>query len=220
VRPTSVMGATKQLAEQVVRLAAIRENKHFVAVRFGNVLGSRGSVIPTFLKQMERGGPVTVTHPEMRRFFMTIPEAVQLVLQTGALGSAGELFVLDMGEAVKISDLARDLIRLSGFTEGVDMKIQYTGMRPGEKLYEELFFGDEDVRPTDHPKVLRVLAEDPALEMDSKIDDLVRMVNIEGADAKGLRAAINALVPDALFGQAAEMTGSGAGWTGLDFVDT
>jgi FlaA1/EpsC-like NDP-sugar epimerase len=204
------MGATKQIAESVVRLTAIRENKHYVAVRFGNVLGSRGSVIPTFLEQMKRGGPVTVTHPEMRRFFMTIPEAVQLVLQAGALGSAGELFVLDMGEAVKIADLARDLIRLSGFTEGVDMELQFTGMRPGEKLYEELFFGDEDVRPTDHPKVMRVLAEAPAETMDGRIDDLLRMVQIDGTDERRLRQAINDLVPDALFGQAAEMTGQGA----------
>jgi FlaA1/EpsC-like NDP-sugar epimerase len=210
VRPTSIMGATKQIAESVVRLTAIRENKHYVAVRFGNVLGSRGSVIPTFLEQMKRGGPVTVTHPEMRRFFMTIPEAVQLVLQAGALGSAGELFVLDMGEAVKIADLARDLIRLSGFTEGVDMELQFTGMRPGEKLYEELFFGDEDVRPTDHPKVMRVLAEAPAETMDGRIDDLLRMVQIDGTDERRLRQAINDLVPDALFGQAAEMTGQGA----------
>jgi FlaA1/EpsC-like NDP-sugar epimerase len=211
VRPTSIMGATKQLAEQVVRLAAVRENKHYVAVRFGNVLGSRGSVIPTFLQQLQQGGPVTVTHPDMRRFFMTIPEAVQLVLQAGVLGSAGDVFVLDMGEAVKINDLARDLIRLSGFTEGVDMKIQYTGMRPGEKLYEELFFGTEDVRPTDHPKVLRVLAAAPSQDMATKIDELVRLVLIEGADARSLRAAINALVPDALFGKAAETTGLGAG---------
>ena len=139
-------------------------------MRFGNVLGSRGSVIPTFLKQIQAGGPVTVTHPEMRRYFMTIPEAVQLVLQAGALGTGGELFVLDMGEPIKISDLARDIIRLSGLEEGVDISIEYTGVRPGEKLYEEVLFGGEDIRPTNHPKVLRAMGDVPEPELTAAVE--------------------------------------------------
>ena len=196
VRPTSIMGATKRIAELVVRLAATKESRHFVVVRFGNVLGSSGSVVPTFLAQIERGGPVTVTHPEMRRFFMTIPEAVQLVLQAGALGNGGELFVLDMGEAVKIADLARDLIRLSGLEEGVDIEIKYTGMRPGEKLYEEVLFGDEDVGETSHAKVIRILADDPAPELDGRIRDLIRLAALSPDDENKLRATIHDLVPD------------------------
>jgi len=196
VRPTSIMGATKRLAEVLVREAALRAQRHFVVVRFGNVLGSRGSVVPTFMAQIERGGPVTVTHPEMRRYFMTIPEAVQLVLQAGAQGQGGELFVLDMGEMVRIADLARDLIRLSGLEEGADIEIRYTGMRPGEKLYEEVLFGNEDVRSTEHPKVLRVLAADTDLEMVGRIDELLRQVAMQSGDEALLRAAVTGLVPD------------------------
>ena len=196
VRPTSIMGATKRLAEQIVRLAAARESRHFVAVRFGNVLGSRGSVVPTFLAQIERGGPVTVTHPDMRRFFMTIPEAVQLVLQAGALGQGGELFVLDMGEAVRIADLVRDLICFSGLEEGEDIEIRYTGIRPGEKLYEEVLFGDEDVRETAHPTVIRVLAADPEPELQHRIDELIRLAAFTPAEDARLRESIIELVPD------------------------
>lgn len=196
VRPTSIMGATKGLAEIIVRLAAARVSRHFVSVRFGNVLGSRGSVVPTFMAQIARGGPVTVTHPDIRRYFMTIPEAVQLVLQAGALGNGGELFVLDMGEPVKIADLARDLIRLSGLEEGGDIEIRYTGLRPGEKLYEELFFGDEEVRDTEHPKVRRVLATDPEEGIEKRIDELLRLVALDSIDEARLRASIIDLVPD------------------------
>ncbi len=166
------MGATKRVAERVVLHAAMTEKRNFVSVRFGNILGSRGSVIPTFLRQIQEGGPVLVTHPEMRRFFMTIPEAVQLVLQAGALGKGGELFVLDMGEPIKIVDLARDLIRLSGLEEGADIEIAYTGVRPGEKLYEEVFFGGEDIWPTNHPKVLRTVDQIDDPEFMPLVDDL------------------------------------------------
>lgn len=155
VRPTSVMGATKRVAELIVQNAASKHERNFVSVRFGNVLGSRGSVVPTFLRQIRAGGPVTVTHPEMQRYFMTIPEAVQLVLQAGALGRGGEVFLLDMGDPIRIVDIAADLIRLSGLTVGTDIEIKFTGMRPGEKLYEEMFFSAENVLSTGHPKVLR-----------------------------------------------------------------
>ena len=196
VRPTSIMGATKRLAEVIVRRAAARTGKHYVAVRFGNVLGSRGSVVPIFLAQIKRGGPVTVTHPEMRRYFMTIPEVVQLVLQAGALGDGGELFVLDMGEPVRIADLARDLIRLSGYEEGTDIELRFTGLRPGEKLYEEVLFGHEDVRETAHPKIIRALAEVPDTGLEARVDELVRAAQVQRMDASRLRRMVVELVPD------------------------
>jgi len=195
VRPTSIMGATKRVAEQIVQFMAEEYQRNFVAVRFGNVLGSRGSVVPTFLKQIQDGGPVTVTHPEMRRYFMTIPESVQLVLQACALGRGGEVFVLDMGEPVRIADLAADLIRLSGKEVGRDIEIRFSGTRPGEKLYEELFFSAELAEATEHPKVLRAKNAALPVGVSSVVSDLIVAAQEAWPDGE-IREILKRLVPD------------------------
>lgn len=195
VRPTSVMGASKRVAELVVQEAAQRTGHAYVSVRFGNVLGSRGSVVPIFLRQIARGGPVLVTHPEMRRYFMTNPEAVQLVLQAFVLGTGGETFCLDMGEALSIADLARELIRRAGHTPDVDIAIQYTGVRPGEKLHEEPFFGPGLTSPTAHPRVLRAHTLPVRDDAGAALLQLVRQ--LEGDTPRAaLRETLAALIPD------------------------
>ena len=153
VRPTSIMGSTKLVGEKYLQAVATQSKTKFITVRFGNVLNSAGSVVPTFRRQILEGGPITVTHPDMTRFFMTIPEAVQLVLQAGAIGNSGEVLILDMGEPVKIVDLARDMISLSGLRYPEDVDIEFTGLRPGEKMYEELFYGNEKSAKKIHEKI-------------------------------------------------------------------
>jgi len=155
INPTSIMGVSKRIGEELLKAFNARKGTLFVSVRFGNVLGSRGSVIPLFKEQIRRGGPVTVTHPEMKRYFMAISEAVLLVLEAGAIGKDGETYILDMGEPVKITDLAKEMIRLSGYEPDVDIPIVFSGLRAGEKLYEELLGAEEGSEPTEHAKIFK-----------------------------------------------------------------
>jgi FlaA1/EpsC-like NDP-sugar epimerase len=172
VEPTSVMGMTKRVAEMLVATVGEQSTTSFVAVRFGNVLGSNGSVVPRFLEQIRAGGPVTVTHPQMRRYFMLIPEAVRLVIHAVGLGESGATYILDMGEQVYVKDIARNLIRLAGFTPDEDIKIVYTGVRPGEKLYEELSSPDETITRSSVDRILRVHSQYRGSIPD--LEDLIR----------------------------------------------
>ena len=195
INPTSVMGSTKRVAELYLQAlqAEAYSGTRFMAVRFGNVLGSSGSVIPTFKKQIATGGPVTVTHPEVTRYFMTVNEAVGLVLQCATLGSGGESFVLDMGEPVKIADLARQLIELSGLRAETDIEIKYTGLRPGEKLFEEINLDSENLTPTANPKVLRFLSSPGTI---AEIEDGLSRFESILHDNEAMKVALRSLVPE------------------------
>jgi FlaA1/EpsC-like NDP-sugar epimerase len=194
VNPTNVMGASKRAAEIYVQAMAARSRTSIVTVRFGNVLGSNGSVVPIFQSQILKGGPVTVTDPEVTRFFMTIPEAVQLVLQAGSMGHGGEIFVLNMGEPIRIVQLAEELIRLSGLTPYKDIDLVFTGLRPGEKLHEELLLSEEGVMPTSHEKICVARASRHNLtELNLQLDRLDHAC--AAMDSDQVLKLIHALVP-------------------------
>lgn len=193
VRPTNVMGATKRICEMIVQTYNRRSSTEFVAVRFGNVLGSNGSVIPLFLKQIEEGGPVTLTHREITRFFMTIPEAVSLVLTAGLMARGGEIFILDMGEPVKIYDLACNLIRMKGYKPEEDIKIEVVGLRPGEKLYEELLMAEEGLQDTDNKKIH--IGKPIELDEEAFLDKLDRLIDKAEDNMADIRKDIKAICP-------------------------
>ena len=197
VNPTNVMGTSKRIAEMIIQNMSVntRSKTSFIIVRFGNVIGSAGSVIPLFKKQIEQGGPVTVTHPDVIRYFMLIPEACQLILQAGAMGKGGEIFILEMGEPVKIDSMARDLIKFSGFEPDKDIKIEYVGLRPGEKLYEELITVGEDIVPTDHKKIMVLSGQ--TFEQDQMNGEIDRIIEIaKTRDGEKIRILLKQMVPE------------------------
>ena len=194
VRPTNIMGASKRICEMVIQTFNQHSDTEYVAVRFGNVLGSNGSVVPLFRKQIQEGGPVTVTHPEIIRYFMTIPEAVSLVLQAGAYAKGGEIFILDMGEPVKILDLAENMIRLSGLTPGEDIEIKFTGLRPGEKLYEELLIDEDNKKETPNKRIF--IGQPIPLDEEKFIEDIRRLETAAFSEDPNIRDIVKELVPE------------------------
>jgi FlaA1/EpsC-like NDP-sugar epimerase len=193
VNPTNVMGATKRVAEIYTQNLNQQNKTKFVTTRFGNVLGSNGSVIPLFKKQLEAGGPIQVTHPEITRFFMTIPEACQLVLEAGTMGNGGEIFVFDMGKSIKIVDLARKMIQLSGLVEGKDIEIKFTGLRPGEKLYEEVLSDKENTTETYHPQILIANIQPISSTVTTNLETIL---NLESSDNFTIVKHIKMIVPE------------------------
>jgi len=184
VNPTNVMGASKRIAEIYIQAYNNITETAFITTRFGNVLGSSGSVIPRFRQQIEEGGPVTITHPEITRYFMTIPEACQLVLEAGSMGNGGEIYLFDMGKSVKIQDLAKKMIQLSGLELGKDIEITYTSLRPGEKLYEELLTNEENSIPTHHPRILAAKVKDNDYDViHEQVNALIALFGAQENDA-------------------------------------
>jgi FlaA1/EpsC-like NDP-sugar epimerase len=195
VRPTNIMGVSKRIAELICQAVGSKSKTQFVTVRFGNVLNSVGSVIPLFKRQIEKGGPITVTHPEIYRYFMTIPESVQLIMQAGAMGKGGEIFILDMGEPVKIVDLARDMISLSGLEPDKDIKIVYTGLRPGEKLYEELLTAGEEIKSTLHDKIK--IAGSESIDWPVLLNNVETLLeSLQGGFTRDILQKIKDIVPE------------------------
>ena len=195
VNPTNVMGSSKRIAEMYTQALNSTSDTKFITTRFGNVLGSNGSVIPLFRRQIESGGPLTVTDPEITRYFMTIPEATQLVLEAGSMGEGGEIYIFDMGESVKIVDLAKKMIKLSGLQLGKDIQIIYTGLRPGEKLYEELLNDKENTIPTHHPQIM--IAKTPLADFDKlvgQIEELLKLLKTQ--ENKAIVRLMKDMVPE------------------------
>tara|TARA_Y100001934_G_scaffold223646_1_gene267332 strand:- start:1758 stop:2462 length:705 start_codon:yes stop_codon:yes gene_type:complete len=189
VNPTSIMGMTKYVAEKYVKYSQNQSNTQFISVRFGNVLGTNGSVIPLFLKQIKEGGPITITDPHMERYFMLISEASQLILQAAVLGNGGEVFLLEMGKPVKVIDLARKMVRLSGYTLEKDIKLQITGIRKGEKLSEELFSSEEEISASSHQKINVVKSKANSFKLPEEIDALIQMTKHSTAEEIKLKLA-------------------------------
>ncbi len=194
VNPTNVMGASKRIAEIYVQALNQKNKTHFITTRFGNVLGSNGSVIPIFHEQIEKGGPITITHPEITRYFMTIPEACQLVLLAGAMGNGGEIYIFDMGQSVKIIDLAKKMIVLSGLKLGRDIQIKFTGLRPGEKLYEELLASKENTIPTSHSKIM--IANVRYYQLDEISNNIDKLIDLIHNDSFSIVRKMKEIVPE------------------------